>query len=123
MNRLTAILLVGAILTSTVVPTRAVTGTTNDSTFGLPVNPATLTAPTVLSQKMALNSTELAKYQQKAEQSQALAKYEAAGGTGKTVALTVVVTVLVIAGVAALALVHDGTGSWNGPLFPSNVVL
>ena len=122
MNRLTAILLIGAILTSTVVPTRAATGTTNDSTPQLPVNPPALTAPTVLSQKVALNSAELAKYQQKTEQSQALAKYEAAGGTGKTVTV-VVVTVLVIAGVAALALVHDGTGSWTGPLFPSNVVL
>ena len=120
MNRLTAILLVGAILTSTVVPTRAATGTTNDSTPQLPVNPPALTAPTVLSQKVALNSAELAKYQQKAEQSQALAKYEAAGGTGKTVTV-VVVTVLVIAGVAALSLAHTGSGL-SVPLFPSHTV-
>ena len=97
MNRLTAIVLAGAILASTVAPTGAATGTTNGLSFQSPVAPAVLNAPTVLSQKVALNSTELAKYQQKTTPSQELAKHEAAGGTGKTV--TIVVGTVVVAGV------------------------
>jgi hypothetical protein len=108
MNRLTANLLAVAMVLSTVVSTRASTGTTNDPSFQPLVNHAALTAPTVLSQKVALNSTELAKYQQKTEQSQVLAKHEAAGGTGKTVAI-VVVAVVVVAAVVALAASHGGS--------------
>lgn len=112
MNRVTAKLLVVAMLLSTVVSSTASTGTTNDPTFQPLANHAALTAPTVLSQKVTLNSEELAKYQQKTEQSQVLAKHEAAGASkaGKTVAI-VVVTVVVIAGVVALAGSHPSLGA------------
>lgn len=96
---------------STVVSSRAATGATIDPTIQIPVNHPALTAPTVLAQKVALNSAELAKYQQKTEQSQQLAKHEAAGAsdTAKTVTI-VVITVVVIAGVVALVATHSSGG-------------
>jgi len=110
MNRLATRTLAVAIMLSTVLSSRAATGPANDPSFQRPVHQAVPTAPTVLSRKVALNPTELARYQQKSEQSLALATHEAAGGKNRT---TVIVVAAVVVVAAAVALVVHNVHSLN----------
>ena len=65
----------------------------------IPSHPVTLTAPTVVTRKVTLNSSELEKYQLMGVQSQSLANHEAAGASATTK------TVLIVAGVVVVVLI------------------
>jgi len=69
------------------------------------------TAPTVLAKSTTLNPADLAKYQQRSEQSHAATTAQAAGAsdTSKTV-LIAVGTVVVVVGIAGLIVSHGGKG-------------
>lgn len=86
-------------LLSTAVSSLASEHTNSAPTLPLAANPAPLTAPTVLSQKVTLNSTDQAKYQRLAVQSQNLAARQTAGAssTTKTVLITIGAIVLLTA--------------------------
>lgn len=86
-----------ALLVSTAVSSNAAQPVIISNCPAPSTSPAAPTSPTVQLRKGALNSAELAKYQQLADDSQSLATQQAAGATdkGKVVLITVGVIVLV----------------------------
>jgi hypothetical protein len=73
--------------------------------------PSTLTAPTMLTRKVALDAAELAKYRQLSAHAHGLAMGEAAGASDTTKTVLIVVgVVVVVVGVLALVATHGGKG-------------
>ena len=73
----------------------------------IPSRPITLTAPTVVTRKVTLNSGELEKYQLMGVQSQSLANHEAAGASDRTKA------VLITVGIVVVVLIVVGASNWH----------
>ena len=92
MNKLPTKLLAVVLVISTAVSSLASVSPEPAPILALPAFATPLSAPTVLTRKQALNSAELAKYQQLADQSQDLATHQTAGASSTTK------TVLIIAG-------------------------
>ena len=101
MNKHLPKLIAVAVLVSTAVSSNAGQPTIISNSPAHSTGPASPTTPTVQLSKAALNSAELAKYQQLADDSQSLAMQQAAGATDK--GKVVLITVGVIA-VVALAV-------------------
>lgn len=113
MNKLTTKLIAVVMLVSTAVSSLAAETTTVAPSLQLSASPAPLTAPTVLSKKVALNSADLAKYQQLADQSQGLATQQAAGASSTTK------TVLIVVGVAVVVVVVVGMAAGSSNDLPA----
>ena len=99
MNKLTTKLIAVVLVLSTAVSSLASVNTKLAPTLPLPAFAAPLTAPTVLARKQALNSAELAKYQQLADQSQDLTTRQAAGASSTTKTVLIIVGVIVVAAI------------------------
>lgn len=118
-NKLPKTLIAVAMLLSTAVSSLASESTAVTPVLLPSINPAPLTAPTVLSKKVALNSAELAKYQLLSDQSHGLATQQAAGAFSTTekvlIGVGVVLVVLLVASAADIANAGNplaGSGSY-----------
>ncbi len=101
MNKHLPKLIAVEVLVSTAVSSNAAQPTIISNSPARSTSPASPTTPTVQLRKAALNSAELVKYQQLADESQSLATQQAAGATDK--GKVVLITVGVI-GIVALAV-------------------
>ena len=110
MNKLPTKIIAVVTLLSMAVSSMASERTTVAYSLRPSPNPAPLTAPLVLSRKVALSPAELAKYQLLAGQSLGLATHETAGASDTTKTVLIVVGVVVV-GLGLLALNGSNTAN------------